>query len=329
MRALAEMPQARYAAFDPAIRPERKLAQGLELVTTPYAVLWADDDLMVPSALAEAVAWLERHPDDSVAHGRAGLYQVEADAGRMALRDWHPYPQRAYRGATAAERLRDYLRHYTMIVYSVQRAAPLRDHLRRACAYLEGRLAPGEPVHRNDLWVELLLGCLPVLHGKAHCLDRLGLLRDSHPGWNSWEGQAGNLSNFDWITSSSFSPAYAAFSSCVSEALARRDGISRADAEAVVKDAFWGWLGPALETRWQAQYARRPEGAARRLARSAPAAAAIWRSLRQQSPSAALRRDVADAGAFHLIQDALTTPYPGPAARPRAETALEPVEAQQ
>ncbi|PIQ84372.1 MAG: hypothetical protein COV75_02340, partial [Candidatus Omnitrophica bacterium CG11_big_fil_rev_8_21_14_0_20_63_9] len=62
--------------YDAHTLPTTKLFDGLSQVTTPYVVVWADDDLMVPSSIAACAAFLDGHPEASVAHGYSELFQV-------------------------------------------------------------------------------------------------------------------------------------------------------------------------------------------------------------------------------------------------------------
>ena len=56
--------------FDSAIFPSFKIDQGLEEVKTPFAVLCAEDDFLIPDGLAASVDFLVNYPDYSCAHGR-------------------------------------------------------------------------------------------------------------------------------------------------------------------------------------------------------------------------------------------------------------------
>jgi len=306
---------ARHLRFDAQTPPTIKLAEGLRQVETPYAVLWADDDLMVPTRIEEGTAFLQAHPDYSVAHGVCGLFQMADVPGGRAITHLGPYPQRSYTGTSAAQRLEEYLGGYTLLFYSVHRTAHLAESLRRCCTY------GGSPEHttaldRNDLWVELLLGCLAVIGGKAKRLDGLYLLRDSHPGLNSWQGAARNLDPFDWVTSSTFSRAYAGFAACLSEAIMQQDGCSLDQARSAVKQAFWRWLGPMLARKWQGRYGQAPAGSRLRdAARRIPGVRRTWRAVREWTATdetlslGALRRSSCRYyGDFQEIEAALLRP---------------------
>jgi glycosyltransferase domain-containing protein len=60
---------AEFRHFAPEYRMADKLAAAVADVATPYVVLIPDDDIVLPQAIADAIAFLESHPDFVVAHG--------------------------------------------------------------------------------------------------------------------------------------------------------------------------------------------------------------------------------------------------------------------
>jgi glycosyltransferase domain-containing protein len=59
----------RYAAFPDSTQPGAKLAKGLHMVNTTYVSFCADDDLVFPQGLADAVHFLNGNQDYVCAHG--------------------------------------------------------------------------------------------------------------------------------------------------------------------------------------------------------------------------------------------------------------------
>lgn len=285
-------PGMTHVPYDPAISPTAKLDDGVRRVTTPYVLVWADDDLMVPRTMAEAVRFLEAHPDFSAAHGVSGVFDVGVGRGRQVHAGVAPYAQQSYLDETASQRLPHYLKDYSTLFYSVQRRAALSANLRLYQATGLGGSDTAGPVHRSDWWVELVLACLAVIRGKVKRLDRLYMLRERHASTDSWKeaGEAGRrLDLLDWVTCSSFAGAYRAFHACLSESLADRDGISTTKAQEVVKRAFWLlYLFPELQRKWDARYVQRgtpaPLRALRDAARHVPALRRMWRAVRSRMP---------------------------------------------
>ena len=170
-------PPITYRRHDPHMLPIPKLSEGLRQVMSPYVVVWADDDLMVPRSLGLAATFLEAHSDFSVAHGRSGIFRVDAGKdGRIAM-EVGPSFRRSCTDETAAARLRSHLTVGGSLFYSVHRTAWLRQNIEQ-CA----RLGFGY------YWAELTLACLAMIQGKGEALDCLYMLRQMHgrqaAGWS-------------------------------------------------------------------------------------------------------------------------------------------------
>ena len=71
--------QVEYRRFPPDIRPEEKLAQGIQNISTRYAVICADDDFITPTGLEKSIDFLEGNKDYVVAHGRYITFNRSGD----------------------------------------------------------------------------------------------------------------------------------------------------------------------------------------------------------------------------------------------------------
>lgn len=247
-----------HVRYEPSISPVAKLADGLRRVATPYVVVWADDDFLVPAALGEGVRFLEGHRDYSVVHGQAGLFRVASNRDSAAMQWVAPYRQPSLTQETASERLRDHLRHYSVIAYSIHRTESMKKNMECCRTYGFGYT-----------WGELAGGSLSVIQGKVKQLNDLYMLRETHPGMDSWREPSQPFDVFDWVTDPMFPITYDAFRRCLAAELARQDGISVGRAEAVVKEAFWSYVATVLTVKWQAQYGRRQSQARDRLREAA------------------------------------------------------------
>lgn len=140
-----------FAAFDPETPPFEKFAQGAAQVTTDFAALCADDDVVVPASLPAIVDFLSAHPDHSAAHGWYFAFNIGATID---------IPRVVYRGASLdarapLHRLHDCMRRYEALTYAVYRADVLKHALAQAC-----RMA-------TMMERELLGGALAAIRGKV------------------------------------------------------------------------------------------------------------------------------------------------------------------
>ena len=261
-----------YTQYPPTIHPFTKLTQALQNVSTPYVVIWADDDLMVPSAFNAGVRFLEEQPDFSIVHGQSAQFVIQPDGGV----DIGPYLQRSYPSSTAAARLVDYLSNYSVTFYSVHRTEALAKNL--------------ELTQRHGFgyyWGEIALGCLSAIQGRVGQLDDLYMMKEAHAGMGDWPDRDSGNGLFDWVTGAAFSGKYHDFEECLAIELARKDGIVEDDAREVVREAFWSHLAQGLTKKWQAKYAPNNAGLrynSRRVAQRYPVFRRLWHRSRSYLP---------------------------------------------
>lgn len=287
---LIDTPAITYTTYDATMGPLPKLHEGLKRVTTPYAVLWADDDLMVPRSLTAAAQFLEQHRDFSVAHGVGGLFTAEPSPNGMVTLDIGLFIQRSLLDDTGAARLVGYRTKGCSVFYSVQRTRNLQRNLEQ-CA----RLGFGY------FWGETALAWLSIIQGKAHMLDRLYIMRQLHDGrGDGWNAQGMRDDPFNWVTGASFPERCDAFLGCVASALVEQDGIGFSRAHDLAKEMLWFALARALTEDWTRRYGKPSKGLLvrmREVARRIPGVRKAWRAARDVMPGqhdaislAALRR---------------------------------------
>ncbi len=204
-----------------------KIAEGLEAVETPFAVLGADDDFFVPESLRCAVEFLASHPDYAIAHGRAALLSMRWTNGVARVRGVSAYPQREIDSSSSSRRLLYHLQRFTSTWYSVHRSADLKDMWRRT-ANLELDLD----------FSELLASCLAVVRGKIHKGDYLYMVRE-----RNLSGAGASLPDpFTWMTSPDWCPQYHRFKDCLIAALARAEPDEASTHPRLLADAFSWYL---------------------------------------------------------------------------------------
>lgn len=249
---------ASVTSYAPTMLPLVKMLKGLETVRTPYVVIWADDDLLMPSAFEEGVRLLSDDPRISVVHGHSGLFRL--DAGRL---QWvAPYLQRAILDETASARLRNHFRRYSVTFYSIHRTEALRKNFETIC-----RL--GLDWHT---WGELALGALGAIQGKVFLMDRFYMIRETHGGMGSVIARAAR--------GSSEPGGYETFRDCLVPELIQQDQMDVASARDTIAEALQPYLAEQRERQQRHSAAGRGVAMAARLRTAAtrvPGLKKVWR----------------------------------------------------
>jgi glycosyltransferase domain-containing protein len=146
----------RYRAYDPQVAPFDKFADGLLSVESDYAMILADDDLLVPSALGDMVAFLDAHPQASAVHGHIFDFQRREEGIRIVSAN---STGGQATGDTALDRLVDYLNDYGALVYSMMRTSVARDALAQAAKC------------DSIMMKELMTGAVAAIAGEVHLLE--------------------------------------------------------------------------------------------------------------------------------------------------------------
>ncbi len=245
-----------YLRYEPTLPFMQKVFDGLSHVSSPYAVLWADDDFLVPATFEEGLHLLEQEQGISVVHGRSGLFRIETRHIQWVA----PYLQRSIPDETASARLLNHLRGYTVMWYSIHRTEKLRSNVQNILQ------------HSLDLhtWGEIALSALDVIQGKAVALPRLYMVREGHEGMGSVQIQRERgLDPFDWLTDSTFTRqhgSYEQFRDCLVEELLQHEALDLEQAREVVKEGFWWYLMKQMTEKWQFKDGRRhPQSVPQRL----------------------------------------------------------------
>ncbi|HBH96475.1 MAG TPA: hypothetical protein DDX89_01605 [Candidatus Omnitrophica bacterium] len=266
-----------YTRYDAGLEPIPMIHDGVKRVTTPYVVLWADDDFLVPKAVAAAAQFLDAHRDFRVAHGVGGIFTIRPSTHGPAELDIGPYLQCSVLDATASSRLVTYLTTRYSIFYSVYRTPELQQNLDQSVAHGFGHF-----------WEELARSWLFAIQGKAKKLDGLYIMRQmSHDSQgDGWYPKRGSHA-FSWVTMPSFPGHCDRFLECVARALAQQDGMSFSRAREFAEELFWGYLARVLAMDWTRRYeqpSQRLWARLRAAVRNVPMARNAWRAARSVLP---------------------------------------------
>lgn len=238
----------------------------LASVSSPYAVLLPDDDLVIPNSVEQCVRFLENHKEYSAAHGLAVIFSLESSGAFGPFVQIGKYWQRPVEGETGVGRLLDHLSNYSVTLFSVHRTETMRSMYKNIGTIGDKAFA-----------MELLPCCLSVIQGKVKELDCFYLARQDH-------ARRYLLADvYDWVTSPDWLSSYLIFRDQLAEALAQRDAISINEAKEVVKRAFWSYLARGLTHKWRVRYEK--EGARarpywREIARRVPGLPNMWHKFR-------------------------------------------------
>jgi len=136
-----------------------KICDGLNSVETPYSVLCADDDFLIPAALIKCCNYLDRNQDYVSAHGVYFFHNTSSDEADKTI-SWNvlfPLSRSNKRVSPLARLKYFYPNNYSSYpMYAVHRTKNLKDIWRIT------------KEHTSDWgWVELLSSCLSIIQGKS------------------------------------------------------------------------------------------------------------------------------------------------------------------
>lgn len=233
----------------------------LDSVSTPYVVFVADDDFLVPSALGKFALFLDNHPDYNSVHGLGIAIRLQPSGVYGQVASIVPYQQPVIEAESASQRLLDHLSNYGVTLFSVHRIESWREMFQDTSSMADWAFTN-----------ELLPCCLSVIQGKVKELDCLYLVRQGHDQRRVTIPAGGR-----WTESPDYLPSYRVFCARLASELARRDGISRDKAQALVEQAFSTFLAMILAEPRASRY-----GIPRllQIGRYVPGAKYVWRTSR-------------------------------------------------
>lgn len=218
-----------YHGFDPQTDFLAKVNAVLDELQVPFVGFCADDDYVIPSAAADCARFLHANPDYAIAHGIATVVRCStppAPGGPPGI-EIRPYRQRSIEHATAADRVRDHLKHYSTTFYSVIRRSLLARCLH--LAYSQGQ---------DGRFGELTMSSLGVIHGKVKKLDQLYIVREAHASAGAASAVRMNMLR----SGEDFQERRDLFEAIVSQELASTSGMDLRAAQRLIHGGFQGYL---------------------------------------------------------------------------------------
>lgn len=152
---------------EPSLHFLERLSACAKAANTPYVVVHADDDFMLPQAIARCVAFLDANADHVACQGRSVFMRVTSD------RKFTTGSQRCLSRSesTAKERVAAHCDNFTPMLYAVTRRE----------AFIEANSSTLKFTNNVIFW-QYLSSCLMLKHGRLRTLDDLYYVRLDNPG---------------------------------------------------------------------------------------------------------------------------------------------------
>lgn len=204
-----------------------KITSTIKNIDTPYAVLCADDDFIVPSAIDKCIEFLNNNYDYSVALGKYLCFNKMANHWKIG------YPEGvASESDDPSERFYNHLSSYhTPTFYAVHRVDIFKVIWEAAFNYTD-----------DIRFGELLPTLLTVIYGKMKILDVFYSAKELN---SDSFGQKTNSIAF-FINEGSFARKYKRFRECLTNALVTEVDVSKRRAKTLINGAMNKYLGSSM-----------------------------------------------------------------------------------
>jgi len=242
-----------------------KLAQVAERANTEYVVVCGDDDFIVPRAIEHSIRFLESHPDYSIIHGHAVMFECKTAAKCQGLY-YNGLRTQRYSILEKSDsdepvhRLQSYFSNAGSTFYSIHRRL---NFIRNRYLAYEHTSCPH--------FYEPLLECLDLLQGKSGFLDTLYVVRQVSQHSNSQNPQH-IMAWPDFLKSDVYPQEYSRYFNCVTNELVATTHLPLSEAREVIEQGFRSYT--AFPEHWASQSRlKRFLWLGWRIARALPAAA--------------------------------------------------------
>lgn len=224
----------------PYIHDGMVMKELIKLVPTSYAVYSGDDDFVIPNGLEKCIAFLDKHPEYSAAHGIRVVVCLNSSEAFGEIESAHYSSQPILEQDTATERWIGYMRKAVSTQYSVHRT----DIWRRM--YRDITLIP-----IRYFGPEILPCSMSSILGKIKGLDCLSVVFQKNENrCLNWDKQ----SIYDLITHPDWSASIQTMRNCIVEVLSEKDCISIKEAKQIFDREFWHHVMLILQKQYWEKY---------------------------------------------------------------------------
>ena len=206
------------------INPVYKFAALVEYTTEEYSVFCADDDFIVLNGINEAIAFLEKNPDFTCAHGNYISFKEDTKNKRFY---WKPiYPYTSITCSDPKERFQSHLQKYYPTIYAVHRTDFFK------MIYKELLLSKTDPIQ----FAELLPDMLTLIYGKMKRLDVFYAARQAESQVEHWP------SLLEYKEMGKFDREYIKFKNCLAVHLSKNSKLTEEKAKVLINNAMKQYL---------------------------------------------------------------------------------------
>ncbi len=227
--------EVRHLAY-PGLKIFECIQQMIPMVDTPYVMYMNDDDLIVPSSLKEAIAFLAKNPDYSAAGGEIVCCHLNLNEDRDEVLHTTRTSIRSFTAPEPSQRLIGLAERYSMILFSVYRS-----HCMKFMWPLDPRLKD------VSMGSEVLPAMVLAAQGKIKKLDRIFTVRQIHIQRYVTPNMYESVTKPHWI------PSLLAMQDAITKALMDK-GLPEAEAMEDAKRACWSFAGGSLSRGYARRY---------------------------------------------------------------------------
>lgn len=153
--------------YSPSLSFTQKIEVVSKIVTTPYVVMCADDDFILPESLQQCVLFLEQNKDYSIAQGWSIRYYKESIAtGSVSYGLLYDFSE-SIEATEPLDRLLAMFQNYRSVLYAVFRTETLQQSFEGAGTQI-----------KNLFLNEYITAFIPILYGKYKELPVLYQVRE-------------------------------------------------------------------------------------------------------------------------------------------------------